>query len=65
MHPEFIKWLSKQQYRVYTGDPLNDDTSQDWIIDEVIESSMCHGVWTWEIMVRIELEWKQNEQRFL
>lgn len=51
MHPEFIKWLSEQKYRFYNGDPLNDDTEYDWILDEVIEFSVSYNVWTWEEIV--------------
>jgi len=51
MHHEFIKWLSEQNYRYYKGDPLNDDTEYDWILDEVIEFSVSYNVWTWEEIV--------------
>ena len=64
MHPEFIKWLSEQKYSYFTSDPINDDTTQDWILDEVIKFSKSSTIWSWDVMVKAELEWKQNGQRF-
>jgi len=37
MNSEFTDWLSKQRYRYYRGDPVNDNTEQDWIIDGVMK----------------------------
>lgn len=65
MHPEFIKWLSEQKYSYFTSDPINDDTTQDWILDEVIKFSKSSTIWSWDVMVKAELEWTQNEQRLL
>lgn len=63
MHPEFIKWLSEQKYSYFTSDPINDDTTQDWILDEVIKFSKSSTIWSWDVMVKSELEWEQNERK--
>jgi len=63
MHPEFIKWLSEQKYSYFTNDPINNDTTQDWILDEVITFYKSPTIWSWDVMVKAELEWIQNGQR--
>jgi len=56
MNKDFYNWLGKQKYRYYTGDPLNDDTKRDWIIDGVISSyRSSHKIWSWDEILRIKL----------
>jgi hypothetical protein len=66
MNKNFIKWLSEQEYRYFVGDPLNDDTTQDWMLDEAIKSSKSKsGLWNWNKIVESEKWWVLNyEQQF-
>jgi len=53
MNKEFINWLSEQKYNYYEGDPLNNNTTQNWVIDEVVKFSVSFSVINWDELIEL------------